>query len=138
MRVTAEPVTMLRGSSYNPRQVDPRRLDLIELSLRKLGFLAPIYADADGEILSGHQRHLVAARMGAAACSQAGYWGYHDPGKASRWPCQLTPYKQLFAVKECKCAWVWMSNSPYKVVNTRCIFLPSYQPVFRFSASVIR
>jgi len=38
---------------------------MIELSLRKLGFLAPIYADADGEILSGHQRHLVASRMGA-------------------------------------------------------------------------
>lgn len=66
MRVTAEPLDAVRGSTYNPRQVDPRRLDLIELSLRKLGFLAPIYANAEGEILSGHQRHLVAARMGAA------------------------------------------------------------------------
>lgn len=52
-------------STYNPRKADPRRLDLIELSLRKLGWLLPIYADAEGEILSGHQRHHVATRMGA-------------------------------------------------------------------------
>ena len=65
MRIMAEPIGAVRPSAYNPRQADPRRLDLIEISLRKLGFLAPIYADADGEILSGHQRHLVALRMGA-------------------------------------------------------------------------
>ena len=29
-----------------------------------MGFIAPIYADANGEILSGHQRHFVATRMG--------------------------------------------------------------------------
>lgn len=51
-------------SSYNPRTADPKRLELIELSLRKVGFLLPIVADASGEILSGHQRHLVASRMG--------------------------------------------------------------------------
>jgi hypothetical protein len=34
------------------------------MSLSKLGFLLPIYADPDGEILSGHQRHLVATRIG--------------------------------------------------------------------------
>jgi hypothetical protein len=65
MRIEAEDIGAVRPSAYNPRQADPRRLDLIELSLRKLGFLAPIYADGDGEILSGHQRHLVASRMGA-------------------------------------------------------------------------
>jgi hypothetical protein len=37
---------------------------VLELSLRKLGFLLPIYADPAGEILSGHQRHLVAGRIG--------------------------------------------------------------------------
>lgn len=52
-------------STYNPRQADPARLDLVELSLRKLGWLLPIYAEKGGEILSGHQRHHVAARMGA-------------------------------------------------------------------------
>ena len=53
-------------STYNPRVADPKRLDLIELSLRKLGFLLPLYATPDGEIISGHQRHHVACRMGAS------------------------------------------------------------------------
>jgi len=51
-------------STYNPRVADPARLDLIELSLRKLGFLLPLYADSQGELSSGHQRHYVAGRMG--------------------------------------------------------------------------
>lgn len=51
-------------STYNPRITDPHRLDLIELSLRKLGFLLPLYVDKSGETLSGHQRHLVAQRLG--------------------------------------------------------------------------
>ena len=65
MKITLEPLDATRPSTYNPRSADPKRLDVIELSLRKLGFLAPIFADTDGEILSGHQRHLVATRMGA-------------------------------------------------------------------------
>jgi hypothetical protein len=65
MKITLEPLDATRPSTYNPRTADPARLDLIELSLRKLGFIAPIFADVDGEILSGHQRHLVATRMGA-------------------------------------------------------------------------
>ena len=65
MKITLEPLESIRPSTYNPRTADPARLDLIELSLRKLGFIAPIFADVDGEILSGHQRHLVASRMGA-------------------------------------------------------------------------
>ncbi len=66
MTITLEPIDAIRPSTYNPRSADPARLDLIELSLRKLGFIAPVFADAEGEILSGHQRHLVASRMGAA------------------------------------------------------------------------
>lgn len=56
-------INEVRPSTYNPREADPERLDLIELSLRKFGFLLPIYADNNGEILSGHQRHFVAQRM---------------------------------------------------------------------------
>jgi hypothetical protein len=63
--IKLEPLEAVAPSTYNPRSADPQRLDLIELSLRKLGFLAPIFADENGEILSGHQRHLVASRMGA-------------------------------------------------------------------------
>ncbi|MDD3182447.1 MAG: ParB N-terminal domain-containing protein [Alphaproteobacteria bacterium] len=58
------PIEAVRPSTYNPRKADPVRLKIIELSLRKLGWLLPIYADEDGEILSGHQRHYVAMRMG--------------------------------------------------------------------------
>ena len=65
MNITLESIDAVRPSTYNPRSAVTERLDLIELSLRKLGFIAPIFADSDGEILSGHQRHLVASRMGA-------------------------------------------------------------------------
>ncbi len=57
-------INKLKPSTYNPRKADKQRLQLIELSLRKLGFLLPIYADENGEIISGHQRHYVAKRMG--------------------------------------------------------------------------
>ena len=58
------PITDVKASEYNPRKNDEKRLALTEMSLRKLGFLLPIYADTSGEILSGQQRHLVATRMG--------------------------------------------------------------------------
>lgn len=58
------PIESVRASDYNPRKNDEKRLHITELSLRKLGFLLPIYADKNGEILSGHQRHLVAMRIG--------------------------------------------------------------------------
>lgn len=58
------PIDAIHASEYNPRRNDERRLALTELSLRKLGFVLPIYADEGGEILSGHQRHIVALRMG--------------------------------------------------------------------------
>lgn len=57
-------VDEIRPSTYNPRVADPRRLDIIELSIRKLGFLMPLYADVNGELLSGHQRHYIAQRIG--------------------------------------------------------------------------
>ena len=65
MRPVLTPIGDLRPSAYNPRKADQERLNLVELSLRKFGWLLPIYADVNGEILSGHQRHLVASRMGA-------------------------------------------------------------------------
>lgn len=52
-------------STYNPRKSDAKRLDYLEISLRKMGFVLPIVATVKGEILSGHQRHFVATRMGA-------------------------------------------------------------------------
>lgn len=53
----------IRPAAYNPRQVFRNRLELVKLSLSKLGFLLPIYVAEDGTILSGHQRHYVATEM---------------------------------------------------------------------------
>lgn len=47
----------------NPRESDDARLHLLRLSLQKLGFVHPIYANKDGMILSGHQRHRVATDL---------------------------------------------------------------------------
>lgn len=58
------PIDSVKPSTYNPRSADEQRLKQIEMSFRKLGFILPIFADKNGEILSGHQRHLVATRMG--------------------------------------------------------------------------
>lgn len=65
MKIELVPIEKLEPSTYNPRKADPLRLDLIELSLRKLGFLLPTYAQRSGELSSGHQRHYVALRMKA-------------------------------------------------------------------------
>lgn len=65
MKPVLTPIDDLSPSAYNPRRADAERLDLVELSLRKFGWLLPIYADVNGEILSGHQRHLIAQRLGA-------------------------------------------------------------------------
>ena len=54
----------LQFASYNPRTVFEDRLALVRLSLRKLGWLLPVYATLDGEILSGHQRVLTATQIG--------------------------------------------------------------------------
>jgi hypothetical protein len=58
------PIDDLIPASYNPRRVDPERLALVELSIRKLGWLLPCYATASGELLSGHQRTHVARDLG--------------------------------------------------------------------------
>ena len=69
------PIDAVRASEYNPRRNDEKRLALTELSLRKLGFLLPIYADESGEILSGHPHGLPADTRGV--CER------EDPGRAA-------------------------------------------------------
>lgn len=48
----------------NPRQRNCERFDLVMLSLRKFGFLLPLYSRSDRLLLSGHQRCEAAARLG--------------------------------------------------------------------------
>lgn len=58
------PIDQLIPASYNPRAVDPERLELVKLSIRKLGWLLPVFATEAGELLSGHQRTHVARLLG--------------------------------------------------------------------------
>lgn len=64
MNIKIMPIDEIRPSTYNPRRQIPERLEMVKLSLSKLGFLSPIIADLSGEILSGHQRHHVALMLG--------------------------------------------------------------------------
>lgn len=64
-KVEMVPIEELRADPANPRRADPDRLDMVELSLSRLGWLLPVYITDDGLILSGHQRTDVAKRMGA-------------------------------------------------------------------------
>jgi hypothetical protein len=47
----------LTPDKTNPRKADPARTGLLRLSLRKLGFIMPLFVDSNsGLLLSGHQR----------------------------------------------------------------------------------
>jgi hypothetical protein len=58
-------IETLRKAPYNPRRADPHRFDMVKLSLQKLGWLLPMYATPEGEVLSGHQRLDAARELGA-------------------------------------------------------------------------
>ena len=65
--VQAVDINTLTPDATNPRKADPARLGLLRLSLRKLGFIQPIFADAStGLLLSGHQRTQVSKELGIA------------------------------------------------------------------------
>lgn len=54
----------LTPDKTNPRKADPARTGLLTLSLRKLGFMMPLYEDRNsGLLLSGHQRLGVAGSL---------------------------------------------------------------------------
>ncbi len=54
----------LTPDTSNPRKSDPARMGLLKLSLAKLGFVMPLFADANtGLLLSGHQRLTTAAEL---------------------------------------------------------------------------
>lgn len=64
MKIELVDLDKITPAAYNPRLADESRLALLRLSLQTMGFILPIYATSKGEILSGHQRHLVAGRLG--------------------------------------------------------------------------
>lgn len=58
------PISDLQPAAYNPREADDDRLDLLATSVKKLGFVLPLFAMPNGHLLSGHQRLTVAEKMG--------------------------------------------------------------------------
>ena len=86
-RIELLPVSALRPALYNPREADAERLELVRLSLRKLGFLLPLVATTDGEILSGHQRHAVAVGHWEPPAYPCCVWTCRKKGGAASISC---------------------------------------------------
>ena len=64
MRAVAD----LHPDPTNPRKPDQARMALLQLSIRKLGFLMPVFAErSTGLLLSGHQRLTVSLALGIEA-----------------------------------------------------------------------
>lgn len=63
-RIELIPVEALEPAAYNPREADETRLQLLGTSLKKLGFILPLYATPEGHLLSGHQRLTMARELG--------------------------------------------------------------------------
>ena len=57
-------IAKLHPDETNPRKPDQARLALLALSIRKLGFIMPLFSTKGGMVLSGHQRLTVAAKSG--------------------------------------------------------------------------
>lgn len=58
---------LLHANGYNPNHVAPPELRLLKLSILEDGWTQPIVARADGEIVDGFHRWLVAADPAVAA-----------------------------------------------------------------------
>lgn len=64
MKVESVSIDDVFPDESNPRKSDPVRMQLLRLSIERLGFVQPVFANEEGMILSGHQRHKVATEMG--------------------------------------------------------------------------
>lgn len=63
-RIDVWDISRIRGADYNPRRASDERLEHVKQSLKKLGFILPLYVKEDGLILSGHQRTKAAKALG--------------------------------------------------------------------------
>ena len=63
--VNEVPIDELRPDPANPRRITDEELDALERSIRSFGFVQPVVARrADGTVIAGHQRLVVARRLG--------------------------------------------------------------------------
>lgn len=64
MKIQLAPIDSLQAWHKNPRERDPKRFDWIKISLKKFGFVMPVFAREDGMLYSGHQRTGAAHELG--------------------------------------------------------------------------
>ena len=65
LEVAQVPLKALHPEPANPRRISDPELDALERSLRQFGFVEPVLARReDGTIIGGHQRVLIARRLG--------------------------------------------------------------------------
>lgn len=57
-------ISLVYPDKTNPRRADAARLGLLRLSLKKLGFIQPLFVTKEGMLLSGHQRTRVGQELG--------------------------------------------------------------------------
>lgn len=57
------PISEVFKDASNPRKSDSARMGLLRLSLKKLGFIQPLFVLDNGMLLSGHQRTTVANEL---------------------------------------------------------------------------
>lgn len=64
MRTKQVDPTTLTLAGYNPRKISDDEMAKLEASIERWGFVQPVIARADGEVVAGHQRLAAAIRMG--------------------------------------------------------------------------
>lgn len=79
MKIQLVDIDSLAAWEKNPRTRDPQRFEWIQLSLKKFGFVTPVYARSDGQIYSGHQRTGSAKAMGLTQVPVVFLPDYNDP-----------------------------------------------------------
>jgi len=63
-RLERRPIGWLRPFARNPRVHDPEQVARIAGSMAEFGFVVPILADGQGNVIAGHGRLLAAERLG--------------------------------------------------------------------------
>lgn len=67
-RVEWVPVESVSGNSYNPNNISPKEMELLEISIKSDGFTQPIVvwevSDGKYEVIDGFHRHLIGKKLG--------------------------------------------------------------------------
>jgi hypothetical protein len=76
LTVEQVPLDQLRPDPANPRRISDDELDSLERSLRQFGFVQPVLARREDQVvIGGHQRLVTARRLGLTTVSVT----WHSP-----------------------------------------------------------